>query len=56
MVDHNGTPGNDTIIGGATNDVMNGLGGNDQLVLGLGDVDILSGGIGNDLLDGAYSQ
>ena len=51
MVDHNGTPGNDTIIGGATNDVMFGLGGNDWLV-GLGDLDILDGGAGNDTLDG----
>ena len=51
MVDHNGTPGNDTIIGGATNDVMFGLGGNDSLVGG-GDLDILDGGAGNDTLDG----
>jgi trimeric autotransporter adhesin len=51
MVDHNGTPGNDTIIGGATNDVMFGLGGNDVLT-GFGDGDILDGGAGNDSLDG----
>ncbi|HKP23450.1 MAG TPA: calcium-binding protein [Dongiaceae bacterium] len=51
MVDHNGTPGNDTIVGGATNDVSFGLGGNDVLS-GFGDGDILDGGIGNDFLDG----
>jgi trimeric autotransporter adhesin len=51
MVDHNGTPGNDTIVGGATNDVMFGLGGNDVLT-GFGDGDILDGGAGNDSLDG----
>ena len=51
MVDHNGTPGNDTIVGGATNDVMFGLGGNDVLT-GFGDGDILDGGAGNDTLDG----
>jgi Ca2+-binding RTX toxin-like protein len=55
MVDHNGTPGNDTIIGGALNDVMMGLGGNDVLT-GLADLDILDGGTGNDSLDGGVEN
>src|SRR5688572_8079736 len=55
MVDHNGTPGNDTIVGGTLNDVMMGLGGNDVLS-GLANLDILDGGAGNDSLDGGVEN
>jgi Ca2+-binding RTX toxin-like protein len=55
MVDHNGTPGNDTIVGGALNDVSFGLGGNDVLT-GLASTDILDGGAGNDWLDGGVEN
>ncbi|HJT13140.1 MAG TPA: hypothetical protein VJ790_11030 [Dongiaceae bacterium] len=55
MVDHNGTPGHDTIVGGALNDVMFGLAGNDVLT-GLASTDILDGGAGNDWLDGGVEN
>jgi Ca2+-binding RTX toxin-like protein len=55
MVDHNGTPGNDTIAGGALNDVSFGLGGNDVLT-GLASTDILDGGAGHDWLDGGIEN
>src|SRR5688572_9932762 len=55
MVDHDGTPGHDTIVGGALNDVMFGLGGNDVLT-GLASTDILDGGAGHDWLDGGVEN
>jgi Ca2+-binding RTX toxin-like protein len=55
MVDHNGTPGNDTLIGGALNDEMFGFGGNDSLV-GAASTDILDGGAGNDTLSGGVEN
>jgi Ca2+-binding RTX toxin-like protein len=55
MVDHNGTPGNDTLIGGALNDEMFGFGGNDSLV-GAANLDILDGGTGNDTLSGGVEN
>ena len=51
MATFNGTNGNDTIVGGADNDVINGLGGNDSLLGGDGS-DTVSGGAGNDFLSG----
>ena len=47
----NGTAGDDTLTGGALNDVINGLGANDSLSGG-GDNDKLDGGAGNDSLQG----
>lgn len=46
-----GTAGNDTLQGGAGDDVLIGLAGNDTLLGGDGD-DRLEGGAGNDILDG----
>ena len=52
----NGTAGDDTLTGGALNDVINGLGANDSLSGG-GDNDKLDGGAGNDsLLGGTHND
>ena len=51
MATLNGTPGNDTIVGTAADDVISGAGGNDSLQGGLGD-DELYGGPGSDTLAG----
>jgi len=46
-----GTPGNDSIFGGAINETISGLGGNDQL-FGNGGADTLAGGAGDDTTSG----
>jgi Ca2+-binding RTX toxin-like protein len=46
-----GTPGNDVIVGGPANQVINGNGGNDTLC-GAGGNDVVNGGAGNDDIDG----
>ena len=51
MTTYNGTPGDDTLIGGAGNDRLNGLGGDDTLT-GSGGADVLNGGDGWDWLEG----
>ncbi len=52
MVTKNGTPSNDSLVGGNnTADILNGFGGNDTLI-GLGQADALNGGAGNDVLIG----
>jgi len=51
----NGTPGNDSLVGGAGNDSINGLGGNDTLI-GNGGNDTLDGGTGADSMDGGGGQ
>jgi Ca2+-binding RTX toxin-like protein len=43
----NGTPGNDSLVGGDGNDTISGFGGNDTLDGGAG-IDNLNGGLGND--------
>ncbi|WP_052710384.1 beta strand repeat-containing protein [Azospirillum thiophilum] len=50
-----GTSGNDTIIGGLTDDELYGLDGNDRLD-GAGGADSLSGGAGNDTLTGGSAD
>jgi Ca2+-binding RTX toxin-like protein len=45
----NGTPGNDTLVGGNGNDTINGLGGDDSLD-GWNGADSVTGGDGNDTL------
>src|SRR5258706_771035 len=51
MATLNGTEGNDTIVGGADNDVINGFGGNDNIQAG-GGSDTVLGGAGNDTISG----
>ena len=51
MAIFNGTPQDDTLIGGAGNDVLTGFGGSDEL-RGNAGVDSLFGGGGNDILNG----
>jgi|SRR3954470_9696472 Ca2+-binding RTX toxin-like protein len=52
----NGTfQGDDTLVGDAANNVLNGYGGNDTLLGGAGD-DSLSGDVGNDVLDGGAGK
>ncbi|MEF8756318.1 MAG: hypothetical protein V5B60_20670 [Accumulibacter sp.] len=51
MSTYDGTPGNDSLTGGAGNDSLNGLAGDDRLYGGLGD-DSLYGGDGVDQLYG----
>jgi len=50
-----GTSGNDTLTGGAGDDVVFGLGGNDTLTDGAGD-DRLDGGTGNDVMKGGLGN
>ena len=60
MATYTGTPGNDTLLGGPGDDIVDGLAGNDHLfgnegndsITGGADDDHLWGGLGNDTLDG----
>jgi Ca2+-binding RTX toxin-like protein len=51
----NGTPNNDSLVGGSGNDTINGLAGNDTLV-GLAGDDVLDGGPGADSMDGGLGN
>ena len=51
MAIFNGTNLSETVTGGATDDTVNGLDGNDTLFGGIGGIDILNGGIGDDFLN-----
>ncbi|PIT71241.1 hypothetical protein B9Z41_17025, partial [Limnohabitans sp. JirII-31] len=51
----NGLGGNDTLIGGNQDDVLDGGEGDDSLSGGYGN-DTLTGGVGNDALDGGYGN
>jgi Ca2+-binding RTX toxin-like protein len=51
----NGMGGNDTIYGGALEDILNGGDGNDTITAGAGN-DVITGGAGNDALDGGLGN
>ncbi|MDA0966313.1 MAG: hypothetical protein O2970_05065 [Proteobacteria bacterium] len=55
LVPYDGTSGNDVLIGGDTNDLMNGMMGNDVLFGGNGD-DTINGGFGSDILLGTGGE
>ncbi|MGL4968043.1 MAG: beta strand repeat-containing protein [Inquilinus sp.] len=55
MANIDGTPGDDSLAGGGSDDFIRGFDGNDTLS-GLGGVDILRGAHGNDTLDGGIGN